>query len=124
MRSRLRCFATASAASPASYWLRQVFESLYAHGLNSAEIQGHLAELYEAEVLPPRPAGSSARSSTKCGDCRPLDAIYPVVFFDALRGKLRNEDMIKTKRVPRGRLRLRRTSTGDEQLQLDRFGPD
>ncbi len=31
---------------------------------------------------------------------RPLDPVYPLVFFDAIRGKIRNESVARNKAIP------------------------
>jgi transposase-like protein len=75
--------------------------SLYARGLPVREIQGHLTELYGLEVSPDL-------ISTITGDVmedviewqnRPLEPMYPLVFFDALRVKIRDEGTVKNKAV-------------------------
>ena len=71
--------------------------AMYARGMTVREIQGHLAEIYGTEVSPDLISGSPTRCSTRSRDwqSRPLEPIYPVVFFDALRVKIRDEGMVQ-----------------------------
>jgi putative transposase len=75
--------------------------SLYARGMSVREIQGHLAELYGTEVSPDliSKVTDAVLDEVREWQSRPLDAIYPVVFFDALRVKIRDEGMVKSKAV-------------------------
>lgn len=75
--------------------------SLYARGLTVREIQGHLKELYGTEVSPDliSRVTDAVLEEVKEWQSRPLDACYPVVFFDALRVKIRDEGMVKNKAV-------------------------
>jgi putative transposase len=61
--------------------------SLYARGLTVREIQGHLAEIYGTEVSPDliSRVTDAVLEEVKEWQSRPLDACYPIVFFDALR---------------------------------------
>jgi transposase-like protein len=65
------------------------------------EIQGHLAELYGTEVSPDLSAALPIRCSMRFGNGRskPFDAVYPVVFFEALLVKIRGEGLVKNKAV-------------------------
>ena len=75
--------------------------SLYARGLTVREIQGHLQELYGAEVSPDliSRVTDAVLEEVKEWQSRPLDPVYPIVFFDALRVKIRDEGMVKNKAV-------------------------
>jgi putative transposase len=75
--------------------------SLYARGLTVREIQGHLAELYGAEVSPDliSRVTDAVLEEVREWQSRPLDAVYPIVFFDALRVKIRDEGLVKNKAV-------------------------
>lgn len=65
--------------------------SLAAKGLTTGEVQAHLAEVYGAEVS--RQTISTITDKVLEGmaewQCRPLDAVYPVVFIDAIHVKIR-----------------------------------
>jgi len=75
--------------------------SLYARGMTVREIQGHLAELYGTEVSPDliSRVTDAVLDEVREWQTRPLDPVYPVVFFDALRVKIRDEGMVKNKAV-------------------------
>lgn len=75
--------------------------SLYARGMTVREIQGHLAELYGTEVSPDliSRVTDAVLEEVREWQSRPLDAVYPVVFFDALRVKIRDEGLVKNKAV-------------------------
>ena len=75
--------------------------SLYARGMTVREIQGHLAELYATDVSPDliSRVTDAVLDEVREWQNRPLDAVYPVVFFDALRVKIRDEGLVKNKAV-------------------------
>ncbi|MEY9878588.1 IS256 family transposase [Bradyrhizobium sp. USDA 329] len=75
--------------------------SLYGRGMTVREIQGHLAELYGTEVSSDliSKVTDAILDEVREWQSRPLEAIYPVVFFDALRVKIRDEGMVKNKAV-------------------------
>jgi putative transposase len=75
--------------------------SLYARGMTVREIQGYLAELYGTEVSPDfiSKVTDAVLEEVREWQSRPLDPVYPVVFFDALRVKIRDEGMVKNKAV-------------------------
>jgi transposase-like protein len=75
--------------------------SLYARGMTVREIQGHLAELYATEVSPDliSRVTDAVLDEVREWQNRPLDAVYPVVFFDALRVKIRDEGLVRNKAV-------------------------
>jgi putative transposase len=75
--------------------------SLYARGMTVGEIQGHLAELYGTDVSPDfiSKVTDAVLEEVREWQSRPLDPVYPVVFFDALRVKIRDEGMVKNKAV-------------------------
>jgi putative transposase len=75
--------------------------SLYGRGMTVREIQGHLAELYGTEVSPDliSKVTDAILDEVREWQSRPLESIYPVVFFDALRVKIRDEGMVKNKAV-------------------------
>src|SRR5271169_6437848 len=75
--------------------------ALYARGMTVREIQGYLAEAYGTEV------GHDLISTVTDGvlaevtawQSRPLEPVYPVVFFDALRVKIREDAVVRNKAV-------------------------
>src|SRR5882757_470091 len=60
------------------------------------EIQGHLRELYAVDVSPDliSRVTDAVLDEVREWQNRPLDAVYPVVFFDALRVKIRDESRL------------------------------
>ena len=77
--------------------------SMYARGMTVREIQGHLAEMYSVEVSPEfiSKVTDEVMAEVTAWQARPLEAMYPVVFFDALRVKIRDADSrtVKNKAV-------------------------
>jgi len=75
--------------------------SLYARGMSVREIREHLEELYQVDVAPDliSPVTDEVLEEITAWQQRPLEACYPVVFFDALRVKIRDEGVVRTKAV-------------------------
>lgn len=75
--------------------------SLYARGLTVAEIREYLQELYQVEVTPDFISSVTAEvmEEVTAWQQRPLERCYPVVIFDALRVKIRDEGTVKNKAV-------------------------
>jgi putative transposase len=75
--------------------------SLYARGLTVREIQGHLQELYGIEVSPDliSRVTDAVLDEVREWQSRPLDPLYPIIFFDALRVKIRDEGLVRNKAV-------------------------
>jgi putative transposase len=75
--------------------------ALYARGMTVREIQGFLAEIYGVEVSPDLIStvtdGIVAEVTT--WQSRPLERMYPVIFFDALRVKIRDEATVRSKAI-------------------------
>jgi putative transposase len=74
----------------------QAIISLYSRGLTTREIEGHLLEIYGVEVSP---ALVSQVTDAVCADVlawqnRPLEEVYPIVYFDALWGKVRENGQV------------------------------
>jgi putative transposase len=66
--------------------------SLYTRGMSTREIQGHLEEIYGAEVSPQliSTVTDAVASEVAEWQSRPLEPLYPVMFFDAIRVKVRD----------------------------------
>ena len=75
--------------------------ALYARGMTVREIQGFLAEMYGVEVSPDliSTVTDGILAEVTAWQSRPLERMYPVVFFDALRVKIRDEAMVRSKAV-------------------------
>lgn len=75
--------------------------SLYARGLTVREMQGHLTELYGVAVSPDliSTVTDAVMDEVTAWQQRPLLALYPVIVFDALRVKIRDEGTVQNKAV-------------------------
>ena len=75
--------------------------SLHARGMTVREIRGHLQELYGIEVSPDLISTVTDAALEAVGEWqnRPLDACYAIVFFDAIRVKIRDEGFVRNKAV-------------------------
>jgi putative transposase len=73
--------------------------SMYARGLSVRDIQGHLRELYGIEASPQliSTITDAVLEEVARWQNRPLDPLYAIVFFDALRVKMRDEGMVRNK---------------------------
>jgi len=75
--------------------------SLYARGMTVREIQGHLEDLYGEEVSPDLISSvtDSVLEEVRLWQNRSLDAVYPIIFLDALRVKIRDSGHVVNKAV-------------------------
>ena len=75
--------------------------SMYARGLSVREIRGHLEEIYGIEVSPDLISAVTDAVLEEVAEWqnRPLDAVFPLVFFDAIRVKIRDEGFVRNKAV-------------------------
>lgn len=75
--------------------------SMYARGLSVREIRGHLEEIYGIEVSPDLISAVTDAVLEEVAEWqnRPLDAVFPLVFFDAIRIKIRDEGFVRNKAV-------------------------
>lgn len=75
--------------------------SMYARGMTVREIRGHLEELYGIEVSPDliSTITDAVLEAVAEWQSRPLDTRYPLVFFDAIRVKVRDEGFVRKKAV-------------------------
>jgi putative transposase len=75
--------------------------SMYARGMSTREIAGHLHELYGIDVSPDliSTVTDAVLEEIAAWQARPLEAAYPLVFFDALRVKVRDEGLVRNKAV-------------------------
>jgi len=75
--------------------------AMYARGMTVREIQGFLAEMYSVDVSPDliSRVTDEFMSEVTAWQTRPLEAMYPVVFFDALRVKIREDAVVRSKAV-------------------------
>jgi putative transposase len=75
--------------------------SMYARGMSTREIVGHLRDLYRIEVSPDLISAvtDAVLEEVTTWQARPLEPVYPLIFFDALRVKIRDEGLVRNKAV-------------------------
>ena len=75
--------------------------ALYACGMTVREIQAFLEEMYAVEVSPDliSTVTDGVLAEVIAWQSRPLETMYPVVFFDALRVKIRDEATVRSKAI-------------------------
>ncbi len=75
--------------------------SMYARGMSTRKIAGHLHELYGIEVSADliSTATDAVLDEVATSQQRPLDPVYPLVFFDAIRVKIRDEGIVRNKAI-------------------------
>ncbi len=75
--------------------------ALYARGLTTREIQGHLLDLYDVEVSPTLISNvtDAVLEDVRAWQSRPLDAVYPILYLDAIHLKLRSSGAVQNQAV-------------------------
>ena len=75
--------------------------SMYARGLSNREIVGYLKEIYGLDVSPDliSVVTDAVLEEIAAWQARPLEPVYPIVFFDAIRVKIRDEGAVRNKAV-------------------------
>ena len=75
--------------------------AMYARGMSVREIQAFLVQMYNTEVSPDfiSQVTDAVMDEVLQWQSRPLEAVYPVVFFDALRVKIREDAVVRNKAV-------------------------
>jgi transposase-like protein len=75
--------------------------ALYARGMTVREIPAFLKEMYAVDVSPDLISAvtDAIVAEVTAWQSRPLEVMYPVVFFDALRVKIRDEAVVRSKAV-------------------------
>ncbi len=75
--------------------------ALYARGMTTRDIQSQLEEMYGVEISPALISNvtNSVLEDVKAWQNRPLDAVYPIVWFDALQVKIRHESRVISKSI-------------------------
>jgi len=73
--------------------------SMYAKGMTTRDIQSHVEEMYGLEVTATTISRitDSIIAHAKEWQSRPLEAIYPIVFFDAIHYKVREDGKVLSK---------------------------
>ena len=75
--------------------------SLYARGMTVRDIQAQLEEMYGVEISPALISNvtNAVLEDVKAWQNRPLDEVYPIVWFDALQVKVRHEQRVINKAI-------------------------
>jgi putative transposase len=75
--------------------------ALYARGMTTREIAEHVGELYGTEISPDLVSAvtDTVLEEVAAWQSRGLDSTYAIVFFDALRVKIRNEGLVSNRAV-------------------------
>ena len=75
--------------------------SLYARGMTTREIQGHLEEIYGVEVSPSLISNvtDAVLDEVRAWQSRPLDSVYPILYLDALRVKVKSQGRVVNKAI-------------------------
>ena len=75
--------------------------SMYARGMSTREIRGHVRELYGIEVSPElvSKVTDAVLDELAAWQSRPLESVYAIVYFDAVRVKIRDEGLVRNKAV-------------------------
>ena len=75
--------------------------ALYARGMRTREIQGHLKDLYQVEISPDliSTVTDAVLDDVRAWQSRPLDPVYPIVYLDAIHVKLRTSGHVQVQAV-------------------------
>jgi len=73
--------------------------SMYARGMTTRDIQGHLEEIYGVEVSPTLISNvtEAVVEEVKTWQSRPLEAVYPILYLDALHVKIRDAGHVQNR---------------------------
>ncbi|HEX7318004.1 MAG TPA: IS256 family transposase [Pyrinomonadaceae bacterium] len=75
--------------------------SMYARGMTCREIKAHLREIYSVEVSPDliSTVTDAVLDEVRAWQSRPLDAIYPILYLDALQVKVKDQGRVSNKAI-------------------------
>jgi putative transposase len=75
--------------------------SMYSRGMTTRDIQGHLEEIYGVEVSPTliSQVTAAVTEEIRLWQIRPLDEVYPIIYLDAIRVKVRHDGRVINKAV-------------------------
>jgi putative transposase len=75
--------------------------SMYARGMTTRDIQAHLEEIYGVEVSPTLISNvtDAVVEEVKTWQNRPLDAVYPILYLDALHVKIREAGHVQNRAI-------------------------
>lgn len=73
--------------------------SMYARGMTTRDIQGHIKELYGADISPAMVSNITDKVLEFAAEwqSRPLSNVYPIIFFDAIHYKVREGSKVVSK---------------------------
>jgi putative transposase len=73
--------------------------SMYAKGMGTRDIQAHIEEIYGIEISPMTISMITDKVMELVTEwqSRPLEPVYPIVYFDAIHFKVREEGKVRTK---------------------------
>ena len=89
--------------------------AMYARGMSTRDIQAHIEEIYGIEVSPALVSAvtDAVLEEVTAWQNRPLEPVYAIVYFDALRVKIRDEGLVRNKAVY---LAIGITCAGDKEI--------
>lgn len=75
--------------------------AMYARGMSTRDIQAHIEEIYGVEISPMLVSAitEAVLEEVTAWQNRPLEPVYAIVYFDALRVKIRDEGLVRNKAV-------------------------
>ncbi len=75
--------------------------SMYSRGMTCREIKAHLEEIYGVEVSPDliSTVTDSVIDEVRAWQSRPLDAVYPILYLDALQVKVKDQGRVSNKAI-------------------------
>lgn len=75
--------------------------SMYARGMTCREIRSHLQEIYSVEVSPDliSTVTDAVIDEVRAWQSRPLDAVYPILYLDALQVKVKDQGRVSNKAI-------------------------
>jgi putative transposase len=75
--------------------------SMYARGMTTREIEGHLKEIYGVEVSPALISNvtEAVMDEVRAWQSRPLDGLYPILYLDALYVKIRENGHVQNRAI-------------------------
>jgi putative transposase len=75
--------------------------SMYARGMSTRDIQGHLEEMYGVEVSPAliSEVTDAVMEDVRAWQSRPLEPVYMIVYLDALMVKMRHDGRVENRAV-------------------------
>jgi putative transposase len=75
--------------------------SMYSRGMSTRDIQSHLEEMYGVEVSPSlvSTVTEAVQDEVRTWQSRPLEAVYPIVYLDALYVRMRDNGHVQNRAV-------------------------